>query len=439
MGEMNDMGALQELATKNANVAHLFTQVLDEEVGPIRTSLKDVEERLGAETKQHIERLEGQIRTNEAEMKALKTIINRPGTVGGFDDHEEKANAKARSAAFLKALKYNWGALSAEEKKHVPHDNVFGLAQGEKVGHGQSAEHKTMFGSDATTGGFLATPEVADELIKLVVQISDFYSLVTVRMTANPWVMIRKRIQTGSASRTPEQATRTETQTPKFGMVQVTPYTAYALTKISTQDLDDSELDLPAFIMAEFAEQFAKLVGYEIANGTGSGANQCQGFLQDADITGTAYSGSGGATGYTTSAAVGGFGYADLIDLVHATKPAYRKGASWAFTTETLGDMRKLTDSMNRPLWGPMGGDLPGQLLQYPYEEMIDMPSVASGNFPIAFANWQKWYTIVVRKQVSVRVLQERYADEDAMGYMGYYRFGGNVTLSEAGHVLKIA
>jgi HK97 family phage major capsid protein len=90
-------------------------------------------------------------------------------------------------------------------------------------------------------------------------------------------------------------------------------------------------------------------------------------------------------------------------------------------------------------LWGPMGGDLPGRLLEYPYQEMIDMPSVSSGNFPIAFANWKQWYTLVVRKQVSVRVLQERYADEDAFGYMGYYRFGGNVTLSEAGHVLKIA
>lgn len=431
------MGALQDLAAKNANVAHLLTQVLDEEVGPLRLSIKDVEERMTAETKQYVERLEGQIRTYEAEMKALKTLMNRPGGVVGYDSPEVKK--EARKSAFTKALKYGRGSLDAEEKKLIPLENAFRGLQDETVGHGQHTEHKTMFGSDATTGGFLATPEVADELIKAVVQISDFHSLVNVRMTANPWVMIRKRIQTGSASRTPEQATRTETQTPKFGMVQVTPYAAYALTKISTQDLDDSELDLPAFIMAEFAEQFAKLEGYEIANGTGSGANQCQGFLQDGDIISTAYPGTGGTTGYTTSSAVGGFGYSDLVDLVHATKPAYRKGASWAFATETLGDMRKLTDSVNRPLWGPMGGDLPGQLLQYPYQEMIDMPSVATGHFPIAFANWKRFYTLVIRKQVSVRVLQERYADEDAFGYMGYYRFGGNVTLSEAGHVMKIA
>ncbi len=431
------MGALQDLATKNANVAHLLTQVLDEEVGPIRLDIKEVKAKMSAETKEYVERMENDIRTIEAEMKALKSLMNRPGAIVGYDSPDVKK--EARRNAFVKALKYGRGALDPEEKKHLPLENAFRGLQDESIGHGQNTEHKTMFGSDATTGGFLATPEVADELIKLVVQISDFHSLVNVRMTANPWVMIRKRIQTASASRTPEQATRTETQTPKFGMVQVTPYAAYALTKISTQDLDDSELDLPAFIMAEFAEQFAKLEGYEIANGTGSGANQCQGFLQDGDITTTVYPGTGGSTGYVLSSATGGFGYADLINLVHATKPAYRKGASWAFATETLGDMRKLTDSVNRPLWGPMGGDLPGQLLQYPYQEMIDMPAVASGNFPIVFANWQKFYTLVIRKQVSVRVLQERYADEDAFGYMGYYRFGGNVTLSEAGHAMKIA
>lgn len=429
------MGALQDLATKNASVAHMLNQVLDEEVGPIRTELNEVKNKMSAETKQYVERLEQEIQKQEKDLKELKALVNRPGNVGGFDSPEEKA--KARRSAFTKALRHGWGPLSKEEKELIPLDNMFG--QGEKVGHGQITEHKTMFGSDATTGGFLATPEVADELIKLVVQISDFHSLVNVRMTANPWVMIRKRTQTGSASRTPEQATRTETQTPRFGMVQVTPYAAYALTKISIQDLDDSELDLPSFIMQEFAEQFAKLEGYEIANGTGPGANQCQGFLQDSDVTGTAYAGSGGATGYTTSSAVGGFGYADLVDTVHAMKPVYRKGSTWAFATETLGDMRKLTDAVGRPLWGPMGGDLPGNLLEYPYQEMVDMPAVATGKFPIVFANWKKFYTIVVRKQVSVRVLQERYADEDAFGYMGYYRFGGNVTLSEAGHAMLIA
>lgn len=431
------MGALADLAHKNANVAHLFTQVLDEEMGPIRTALNEVKEKMSGETAQVLERMNADLVETRSELKALKTILNRPGTAfSGFDSPEEKRKAQYKS--FDKGLRLGWGALDAEEKKMMPRDEVFGLGMQEKIGHGQSAEHKTMFGSDAQGGGFLMAPEIATDLIMAVVQVSDFHSLVNVRMTANPWVIIRKRTQTTSAARIPEQATRIETQNMKFGRVQVYPYTAYALSLVSNEDLEDSELDLAATIQADFAEEFAKLEGYEIPLGLGAGANQCAGFLQDADVISTAYPGSGGTTGYITSSAVGGFTYDNLVDTRQAMKPAYRKGSSWVMATETVGDLQKLTDNIGRPLLFDANGAPTNQLLGYPYMEMVDMPSVASGNFPIVFANWKKFYTLVIRKQVSVRVITERYIDQNAVGYLGYYRFGGNVTLSEAGHALKI-
>lgn len=428
------MGTLQDLAHKNANVAHLFNQVLDEEVGPVRTDLAQLQG-ISVETKQMIERMDAQMQAYEKEIKALKAALNRPGGLIGFDD--PKVKAENSRAAFRKALRAGWGSLSQDERKFVRHDEDFGIVSGEKVGHGQ-LDAKTLYGVDNTTGGFLTVPEYVNELIEAIVLISDMHSLVNVRTTANPYVKIPKRTQTASASRTVEQATRTETQNPKFGMVQVFPYEAFALSLISRSDLDDSELDLGSFIMQEFADQFAKLEGNEIINGTGSGDNQCLGFLNDTNITGTAYSGSGGGNGYVTSSSSGTFTYADLITQLHSLKTGYRKGASWVFTTESLGAMRKLTDTTGRPLWGPMGSDVPGQLLQYPYTEMPDMPQIATSAFAIAFGNWKRAYTLVIRKQVSIQVLQERYADQNAVGYMGYYRFGGTTTLSEAVRVMKI-
>jgi len=430
------MSALQELAEKNAKVAHLFTQVLDEEVGPLRTDLKEVEDRLSGEAKQHIARLEVVINKQDAEIKELKKLMNRPGTIVGFDSPEEKA--KASKGAFNKALKRGWASLSGDEKKFVRHDEDFGIASGEKIGHGQEVEAKALYGVDNTTGGFLTVPEYVNELIEAIVLVSDMHDLVNVRMTANPYVKIPKRVQTASAARVVEQATRNETQNPKFGMVQVFPYESYALTLVSRTDMDDSELDLGSFVMQEFSTQFAKLEGYEIINGQGAGANQCLGFLNDPNMTGSAYSGSGGGNGYITSSSAGTFTYQDLVTNVHSLKTGYRKGAGWVFTTETLGAIRKLTDSQNRPLWGPMGSELPGQLLGYPYFEMPDMPQVAASAFAIAFGNWKQAYTLVIRKQVSIQVLQERYADQNALGYLGYYRFGGNTTLTEAVRCMKI-
>lgn len=428
--------ALQDLANKNANVAHLFTQVLDEEVGPLRTDLRDVETRLTGETKQYIERLEADLRRQDAEIKALKTLMNRPGSVLGFDSPEVKVAAS--KGAFNKALAKGWGSLTAEERKLIKRDDDSGIQTGEKLGHGQDIDIKAMFGADNTTGGFLTVPEYVNELTEAIVLLSDMHSLVTVRTTANPYVKIPKRTQTASAARIVEQATRSETQNPKFGMTQVFPYESYALTLVSRTDLDDSELDLGSFIMQEFSTQFAKLEGNEIINGTGAGDNQCLGLLAEPTITGSAYSGSGGGPGYILSTGSGTFTYANLVDTLHALKTGYRKGASWIFSTETLGAIRKLSDTQGRPLWGPMGSDMPGQLLGYPYVEMPDVPQVAANHFAIGFGNWKTAYTLVVRKQVSIQVLQERYADQNAVGYLGYYRFGGNVKLSEACHFMKI-
>lgn len=430
------MPILKDLEAKNQNVAHLFTQVLDEEVGPVRTDLAELRD-MSAEAKQIIERMNADMAKQAAEIKALKTLMNRPN-LGGFDDPDTRKAASKR--AFNQALRYGWGSLKGDDRKLVRRDEDEGIVSGEtkNMGHGQPLDIKTLYGVDNTTGGFLTVPEYVNELIEAVVQISDFHSLVNIRTTNNPFVRIPKRTQTASASRIVEQATRTETQNPKFGMVQVFPYEAYALSLISRTDLDDSELDLGSFIMQEFATQFAKLEGYEIANGEGAGANQCLGFLNDPNITTSVYSGSGNGVGYITSSSAGTFTYKDLVTQVHSLKPAYRKGASWVWTTETLGSVRSLTDTTGRPLLGPMAGDLPNQILGYPYFEMVDMPQVSAGNFAIAFGNWKTAYTLVIRKQVSIMVLQERYADQNAVGYLGYYRFGGNTTLSEAIRAMKI-
>jgi HK97 family phage major capsid protein len=74
----------------------------------------------------------------------------------------------------------------------------------------------------------------------------------------------------------------------------------------------------------------------------------------------------------------------------------------------------------------------------YPIVIAPDMPQVAANNYAVAFGNFKKGYQVVIRKQVSIQVLQERYADQNAIGYIGYYRFGGTVKLAEAIKVYKI-
>src|SRR5579875_3054479 len=111
------MSVLTDLQHKNANVAHIFQQVLDEEVGPVRTDLKAVEDALSGEVKEQLEHLAAENARLEKEIKALKALANRPGGMTGFDDPNVKAEAS--KIAFKKALRFGWGTLSPDEKKYV--------------------------------------------------------------------------------------------------------------------------------------------------------------------------------------------------------------------------------------------------------------------------------------------------------------------------------
>ncbi len=420
------MGTYNTPEEKYQNLISLFESKLTSDLGPIRESF----ENLSGETKAYLADINKKFHEQEEEIKQLKLAAQRPAL--GGDDGEKELSTKRRQA-MNQALKHGWGSLSKEDKQLVKHgsSDPFADAMVARPGQDPALESKTMYAADGTTGGFLAVPEFVLDLIKAIVLISPMMGVVDVRMTNNPYIMIPKRTSTGTASRIAEQVTRTETTNAKFGLVQVTPFESYALTLVSQTDLDDSEIDLAQFVNDDQSEQFAKLAGNEIINGTGPGVGQCFGFLNDTTITST------------TSSVAGSWNASDFTKLLHSLKTGYRQGAVFLGTTESLGQIRGLTDTTGRPLWQPFGADgATGKIYGYDYIEAPDMPQTAlnggsSQALALAFGNFKKGYQAVVRKQMVIRTLNERYADQNAVWYLGYYRFGGTVKLSEAIKLMK--
>lgn len=402
-----------------------FQQYLEDALGAVRTEVKALHDSpaIDGESKQTIVRLQEAVNEQKKQLDALQVAMNTPH----FDSPEVKAETvKAeRKSAFDKLLRAGTvNALTADERKYVKFDAESGI------------ETKALYTADLTGGGFLTVPEYVDVLLKNIVLISPMSDIVEMRTTSKPWVMTPKRTQTAAAVRVAEQATRTETQNPRFGLVQNFPYEAYAFTLVSRTDMEDSELDLSAFLMQEFAEQFAKLQGYEFINGLGSASSQAFGFLNDAGI-------NNGGAGSVQTANSGAIDYASLVKIKQSLKPGYLSNATWVATNETWGAVQQLTDNQGRPLWVPFGGTLPDTIFGRPYRIMPDMPQMAAnggaaGALAIAFGDFKNGYQGVVRKQVTMQVLQERYADQNAVGFFGYYRFGGTTKISEAIKTLKI-
>lgn len=66
------------------------------------------------------------------------------------------------------------------------------------------------------------------------------------------------------------------------------------------------------------------------------------------------------------------------------------------------------------------------------------MPSVNSGNKPIAFGDFDYYY-IVDRSPLSVRALQEKYALNQQTGYLTYEMLDGMLVRPEAIKVISMA
>jgi HK97 family phage major capsid protein len=65
-----------------------------------------------------------------------------------------------------------------------------------------------------------------------------------------------------------------------------------------------------------------------------------------------------------------------------------------------------------------------------------EMPDVASGATPIAYGNWKKAYTIILRKGLTVQ--QDPYSLGFCVGFKFEMRIGGAPTCVNAARLLRI-
>ena len=104
--------------------------------------------------------------------------------------------------------------------------------------------------------------------------------------------------------------------------------------------------------------------------------------------------------------------------------------------------VRKLKDGQNNYLWQPayMAGQ-PETLLGRPVIEAVDMPSVASGSFPIAFGDWWGTAYRIYDKANGFSVMRDPYsvATKGLVRFHARRRVGGQTVMGEAVKKLKMA
>ncbi|SDY18262.1 phage major capsid protein [Citreimonas salinaria] len=304
--------------------------------------------------------------------------IEKKADTSKLEDRLDKIEAKANRAK-------DGGDGDADESAQVER-KAFGtyLRLGNQT---PPDEIKALTVSSDPQAGYLAPAEMSTEFVRDLVEVSPIRSVASVRGITSSSVKYPKRTGITNAQWEGE-AEESEESAPSFGQLEVIPHKLTTFTDISNELLSDSGGAAEAEVRLALAEDFGKKEGTAFVNGTGAG--QPEGLMTNAEIAAT-------VNGSTSA-----IDPDKLIDLMYALPAMYRNAGTWGLNGTTLATIRKLKDADGRFLWQPSyAAGQPETILGRPVIEIVDMPDVASGTFPIIFGDFSA-YRIVDRLAMSI-------------------------------------
>jgi HK97 family phage major capsid protein len=233
-----------------------------------------------------------------------------------------------------------------------------------------------------------------------------------------------------------ETASRPATSTPQFTALTFGHGEIYANPAASQTLLEDSEIDIEAWLAGEIDTEFERQES--IAFLTGNGVNKPYGLLTYVDGAANAARHPWGAIEVVNSGDAAKFTADPIIDLMYKLPAAYSPGAKFYSNRSSLAALRKLKDGQGNYLWQPtyVAGQ-PSTLGGYALIDMPDMPNVEAGSIPLLFGDMERTHIIIDRR--GTMMLRDPYTNKPYVSFYTTKRVGGGVQNPDAMKALKIA
>lgn len=227
-----------------------------------------------------------------------------------------------------------------------------------------------------------------------------------------------------------ETAARPETATPTFGSVTYTTGEIYANPSATQQMLDDSEVDLEAWLAGEVEQEFSFQENVAFVSGTGANGRP-NGILTYVTGGANAAAHPYGAITLTNSGAATGLTSDGIVNLIHALPSAFTQNASFAMNRDTMRAARLLKDTTGQYLWQPSyQAGTPSTLSGYSVNEVAAMPNLAAASRSVLFGDFKRSYLIVDR--VGVRLLRDPFTNKPYVMFYTTKRVGGGLLNPES-------
>jgi len=267
-----------------------------------------------------------------------------------------------------------------------------------------------------TLGGYTVPTGFLPELIRAMKAYSGIAQVARMLDTESGNVLyIPTEDDTTTEANLITEASAITVQDITFGQKQLDAYKYSTQTKVSLELMQDSAFDLEAEVRNVFAPRFGRALNTSCT--TGSGSSQPNGVVTAASLGKTAAS----ATAIT---------FAEIMDLLHSVDPAYRQSSTCGFMLHDsiLAAIKKLQLGSGdaTPLWLPSVREgEPDTILGKPYWINQGMDSaLTTGKKVMLFGDFNYYVIRMVQNMLVVR-LNERYADNGLVGFVGHMRWDG--------------
>ncbi|MBT8460992.1 MAG: phage major capsid protein [Gemmatimonadetes bacterium] len=208
--------------------------------------------------------------------------------------------------------------------------------------------------------------------------------------------------------------TEVDEQDVTFGQKVLDAYTYTSkLIRVSRQLLEDSSIDVAAYIGRKFGRRLGTAQNAHLTTGTGSA--QPNGLIT-------------AATSGKTAASATAFTYLEMLDLKYSVDPAYQVGGRWGFHNAIKKEIKKLLDGDSRPIFQPdVQSGRVDRIDGDPFYINQDMSSaMTTGQKVMVYGDHSPYYIRRVNGVLVLR-LEERFAEFNQVGFVAFQRLDGEL------------
>lgn len=242
-----------------------------------------------------------------------------------------------------------------------------------------------------------------------------------------------------SASWVEETEGRDITGAPSFERQEIKLNEIYCSPAATQRFIDDSNIDVEAWLIEQMAEAFAEVENKAFIRGTGG--------YQPSGLMST-YQGplsstmsrdkvlvipSGAKTSLPSNLAT-----ERLLQIINALPAHFRQNASWLMTSLSQDKLRTMKDGDGNYIWAPSHqlGDV-ARLFGFPVYSDPHLDEIRANSLPIYFGDFAKAYRAVRGRHTSL--MRDPYSSKPNVIFYATRRVGGSVVNAHAMRAMKIA